>query len=62
MGAVLERAGLTIEPQAARGLSTEQIDAIRDSFSGRDDMPSRALVQRIAMQVLAAAKGDGHAD
>jgi hypothetical protein len=56
MGAVLERAGLPVEPQAARGLSTAQIDAIRDSFSGRDDMPSRALVQRIAMQVLASAK------
>jgi len=48
--------------QAARGLSTEQIDAIRDSFSGIDGIPSRATVQRIAMQVLAAAKGDGHAD
>jgi hypothetical protein len=56
MGAVLERAGLTIEPQAARGLSTAQIDAIRDSFSGIGDIPSRALVQRIAMLVLASAK------
>ncbi|CAE6900830.1 hypothetical protein [Paraburkholderia domus] len=39
--------------QTARTLTTEQIDKIRDRFSGIEKVPSRATVQRVAMAVLA---------
>lgn len=41
--------------QTSRALTTEQIDKIRDSFSGVEKVPSRSTVQRVAMAVLAIA-------
>lgn len=48
------RAGAQRTP-TERALTTEQIDKIRDSFSGIEKVPSRATVQRVAMAVLAIA-------